>query len=105
MTDQNTKGETLALNYKNTISVTPVDAATVNVALNLLLDHFKQYGAKDTTKFVVVGGVWEKDWSGIIENPEFHGFFDNYKDAYDKWKERSWWSVDNCQSRFLVISV
>lgn len=45
-------------------------------------------------------------WSEILPGTEeVLGEFDEYKDAMDCWRARTWWRVDNCNYRVQIFEV
>lgn len=55
-------------------------------------------------KYFVSGGIFTNFDFNAIEGPnyEFYGPFENYQDAYDKWKERVWLNVDNALHKLHI---
>jgi predicted patatin/cPLA2 family phospholipase len=56
-------------------------------------------------KYYVYGGEYENTQFLFAKTYETYGPFDTYQLAYDKWKERSFQTVDNCHYRFTVLYV
>lgn len=52
--------------------------------------------------FYVIGGEFTDTTFTIPKTEETFGPFDNYEEAYNIWKSRSWWTVDSCLTRYRI---
>lgn len=55
-------------------------------------------------KYIVEGGIYEDTtWEKVVDQPEFYGPFDTYKEAKLCWTSKSFtWKLDNCMHRLFI---